>query len=86
MASPIQQETLMARESRYEIETYLLHDIRVRVHRERAGDAWRVRVDVRRPNGEHCRRIEDDTPWPQAEQAVLEGFRLGRTLVNNGEC
>jgi hypothetical protein len=76
----------MARESRYEIETYLLHDIRVRAHRENAGALWSVRVDVRRPNGEHCRRIEDSTRWPQAEQAVLDGFRIGRALISRGEC
>lgn len=76
----------MARESRYEIQTFLLHDIRVRAHREDARAPWSVRVDVRRPDGEHCRRVEDGAQWPQAEQALLDGFRIGRALVSNGEC
>lgn len=62
----------MARESRYEIESYLLYDIRVRAHRQATGAAWSVRVDVRHLNGEHCRRIEDPAMWPQAEQALHE--------------
>lgn len=75
----------MARESRYEIETYLLHDIRVRAQREDVGAPWRVRVDVRRPNGEHCRRVEPDAQhWAQADLAMRDGFQLGRAMVNAG--
>lgn len=77
----------MGRESRYEIQTYLLHDIRVRAQRPERDAPWTVRVDVRRPNGEHCRRIESDgTAWPQVEQAMVDGFRIGRALVDDRAC
>ncbi|CAD1787063.1 hypothetical protein AE921_08275 [Xanthomonas arboricola] len=73
----------MSRQSRFETTTYREHEIRVRTEQASPGARWTLWVDVYALGGKRQPRIGGrEQGWETYQEAIAQGFRAGRQLVD----
>lgn len=74
----------MTRQSRFETTTYRAHEIRVHAAQALPTAGWTLWVDVYADNGSmRLPRISNqDQSWETYQEAIAQGFRAGRQLID----
>ncbi len=72
----------MTRQTRFETKTFRGCEIRLQAGQRDTAAPWMVKVDVYDRTGAKTRILGRSQGWPSWQQAVLDGFQLGRDFVN----